>query len=378
MNKRIILIASVIIISAIAVLHSADAQTKRYELLEPLPCLPGMACTEGYMIEGVTLGDEGNRENIPLKDYLIYVINLIIALATAAAVFMIVWGGFLYVTSESWSGKGDAKSKITNAILGLLLVFSSYLILRTINPKLVEIPATIVPKLEINQSMYSTNQSFMRTLNKSLSDLNLAIKESELAAENARNDRNAQYSQRIKYEEELSSLHASGANMDTDPDVIALKEKIAKIESDSKLANIKYETSLARMNMDSHIQFAITNIQDNELDIVKSITEAIKKTNDYVGQRVLRVNGDSDTISAITAEGSYTRTILNITGAEFMIIRGSTMKSISGFFGYNPDIKTIDKYIAEAEWEMAGIINEQQKATAQARLNNVKQQREKL
>jgi len=53
------------------------------------------------------------------------------------AVVMIVWGGFDYVLTDSISGKGEGRKKITSALIGLLLALSSYAILYTINPNLV-------------------------------------------------------------------------------------------------------------------------------------------------------------------------------------------------------------------------------------------------
>lgn len=71
------------------------------------------------------------------------VINLIlkifIALAGALAVVMIIVHGLRYMGSSSVWGKGESKSQVTNALIGLVLLLTSYLILYTINPDLVNI-----------------------------------------------------------------------------------------------------------------------------------------------------------------------------------------------------------------------------------------------
>lgn len=68
----------------------------------------------------------------------IYIIG--IGLAGILAVLMIVIGGIQYIGSGmSPSGKSDAKDRITNAIMGLLLALLSYLILNTIDPNLVSL-----------------------------------------------------------------------------------------------------------------------------------------------------------------------------------------------------------------------------------------------
>ena len=60
-----------------------------------------------------------------------------IALAGALAVIEIIIGGIQYMGTESISNKGDASDRIKNAVLGLLLALGAWLILNTINPKLV-------------------------------------------------------------------------------------------------------------------------------------------------------------------------------------------------------------------------------------------------
>ncbi len=65
------------------------------------------------------------------------VFNWAIAIAVASALVMIIWGGIEYMTTDSWSGKNDGRTKIQNALLGLGLALISWLLLYTINPELV-------------------------------------------------------------------------------------------------------------------------------------------------------------------------------------------------------------------------------------------------
>jgi len=111
-----------------------DNSNTKYTLLEPLPDL---SKANDY------------KTTITFKEYVEYAFNLIIALSAAAAVFMIVFGGFQYMTTDSWKGKSEGLGKVKNALLGLLLVLGSYLLLRTIDPRLVNIPSTLVKPLEI-------------------------------------------------------------------------------------------------------------------------------------------------------------------------------------------------------------------------------------
>jgi hypothetical protein len=61
-----------------------------------------------------------------------------IAIATGLALIMIVVGGLEYVSTDSIQGKSSGKDRIQNAILGLLLALTSYIILQQVNPNLLK------------------------------------------------------------------------------------------------------------------------------------------------------------------------------------------------------------------------------------------------
>ncbi len=141
--------------------NPADNPLATYTLLEPLPCLNDgtQKCAENTMIEEVNFAD-----------YVRYIFNLIIAISAVAAVLVIVAGGFKYVTTDSFLGKNEGKKMIFQALQGLLLVLCSYLILRTIDPRLVDIPSTIVKPLNIKyEKGYTSN--FFSQLSKSASSI---------------------------------------------------------------------------------------------------------------------------------------------------------------------------------------------------------------
>lgn len=112
------------------------SKAQDYTLIEPLPCIAdtGNNCTPGQTIK-----------KISLNTYIDYVFKFSIALAAFLAVVMIIYGGFLYMTSEVPGIKSDGKEKITNAIFGLIMILASYLILQTIDPRLVEVTTEITP-----------------------------------------------------------------------------------------------------------------------------------------------------------------------------------------------------------------------------------------
>jgi len=77
-----------------------------------------------------------NCEVNSLTRYLPQLFTLSIQIAAVLAVIMITVGGIEYIGSESLGTKADGKKKITNAIIGLLLIVGSWVILNTINPRL--------------------------------------------------------------------------------------------------------------------------------------------------------------------------------------------------------------------------------------------------
>tara|TARA_Y100000310_G_scaffold279462_1_gene298579 strand:+ start:394 stop:933 length:540 start_codon:yes stop_codon:yes gene_type:complete len=71
--------------------------------------------------------------------------TFLVSISGLAAFVMIVWGGIQWMTSSGDTGKiSDAKDRIQKALLGLLIVLSSFLILQVINPDLtnLSIPGT--------------------------------------------------------------------------------------------------------------------------------------------------------------------------------------------------------------------------------------------
>ena len=92
-----------------------------YNLLSPLPGLG-----DAYEI----------GSSNPLGLYLNMAITIFIGICAILAVIMIVVGGLEYMTSELVSSKESGKSKITQAILGLLLALSAWIVLNQINPEL--------------------------------------------------------------------------------------------------------------------------------------------------------------------------------------------------------------------------------------------------
>lgn len=93
--------------------------------------------------------EPGNRflqdatNSTSLSGFLQAAFNLSIVFAAVLAVLRITWGGFLYMTSDIADNKNKAKSIIWNALLGLLLILSIYIILLQINPNILNLDVNL-------------------------------------------------------------------------------------------------------------------------------------------------------------------------------------------------------------------------------------------
>jgi len=82
-----------------------------------------------------------------------------LGMVATLAVVMVVYGGIKYVASAgSASAQSDARDIIKNAIWGVLLLGGAYLILNTINPRLVDLGAN-EPSLDVIPTATSTTPS---------------------------------------------------------------------------------------------------------------------------------------------------------------------------------------------------------------------------
>src|SRR3990167_10753943 len=133
MNKLII---SIFFLALAVPVLAQEAKPTDYTMLAPIPQL----ATEGEKTNAVT--------------YVTGLFKLAIGLAGALAVVMIIYAGIKYMSTDAFSGKEEAKGVIENALWGLGLAIAAWLILYTINPKLVEIKFDI-PKQKIAPSTLS-------------------------------------------------------------------------------------------------------------------------------------------------------------------------------------------------------------------------------
>ncbi len=102
-----------------------EKDNKSYCLLAPLP---GVGDTTGKLDVSTGIGNYFNM-----------IIKLVMGIIGVLAVLMVVVGGIEYMSTVNLGEKEGARARITSAILGLLLALGAFLILKTINPDLVNV-----------------------------------------------------------------------------------------------------------------------------------------------------------------------------------------------------------------------------------------------
>ncbi len=128
-TKLIILIAVLFFVSCFVFYNSAMAQVKLETALPDLPNAPASSAASG------------------LPGYIKYLFIFGLAAITFVALAQMMIGGITYILAAGNVAKvEDAKDTIKQALLGLGLLLVSYLLLRTINPDLVNLRnPTLVP-----------------------------------------------------------------------------------------------------------------------------------------------------------------------------------------------------------------------------------------
>ncbi len=111
---------------------ASDTSSRPFTPIAPNPAVP----IPGVRFTPAT--EENGQIFIPyLAQYISGIYRLSVGLGAILAAIMIVYGGFRYLLSASLSDVKDGKTIITDAVIGLIVLLTSYLILKTINPALV-------------------------------------------------------------------------------------------------------------------------------------------------------------------------------------------------------------------------------------------------
>jgi len=91
---------------------------------------------------------ETPSSNTTFPKYVIYLFNLSLLVGAIIVLGILVWSGFRYITSRyNPVVIADVKKKVYSAFLGLLILVSAIVILKTINPDLVNLSLPQLPKI---------------------------------------------------------------------------------------------------------------------------------------------------------------------------------------------------------------------------------------
>ncbi len=104
-----------------------------------LPNIASAALNLNLDYPSFTIGTQTFDLNVnqDLNQIVAWFYYFIIGIAGLSAFVMLVWGGVQYLTSAgNPTATGDARDRIKSALLGLLLILTSWLILQVINPSL--------------------------------------------------------------------------------------------------------------------------------------------------------------------------------------------------------------------------------------------------
>ncbi|MSR71733.1 MAG: hypothetical protein EXS50_03715 [Candidatus Taylorbacteria bacterium] len=271
------------------------------------------------------LSEQIGKNVTDLSTYLAGMFKLGIGLAAAFAVLMIVWGGLEYVIAATPGGKGDGKQKIIDALLGLLLALSSYLLLYTLNPNLVKFNLSLdslqlkTQILSIPNNIDLNNQAiaaYKTAAEKDKAVADLRLRAAEIAPENAAYagelevQANAiEIASAIQKANEVGSADLKLALMaindtktnkqftdDKKTQISDLKNYTRKaynagITTASKLGNLEEARKL------SDKQFYALSTIDSELDTqIELIKDAKANTNGYTAPIIKRIQDTIDTI----------------------------------------------------------------------------------
>ncbi|MBU2566313.1 pilin, partial [Patescibacteria group bacterium] len=116
----------------------------------------------GVKIPGITFPDRLKVEDkyliVPyLAIYVAGFQKIIIGISLIAAAIMIVYGGFTYIYSVNGSKIEDAKSRIKDAIIGLIIILTSVVLMANINPDTVKLKPL---KIEIVEPAFPKDTGF--------------------------------------------------------------------------------------------------------------------------------------------------------------------------------------------------------------------------
>lgn len=270
----------------IQTLAASDGINSTYTLLEPLPCINGN--TASSTTPGCV---DGKISNFEVDYYITYAFRFAIAFAAFAAVCVFTYGGFEYMVSESsLTNKKAAKDRMQNSVLGLLAVLGSYVILNTIDPRLVNVSTKIEPLRLRNSAPALDFSDLIADLGQQAQDVRQRIANGAASTTEINNRINELYS-------ELDSATSTEESERIQLEVERLEEQKKAIAAQSAVDFAEAAINL-RMNRQSG---SIAEIDEHTTAINKYYNDAAKTLTD---------SGRPDLIPRIAIKRDYAGIVL--------------------------------------------------------------------
>lgn len=114
---------------------------KPFAYLTSLPAAGEFVALTRELKGNVALSDTLN--NLDFANFIQLAFNISITVGAVLAVVRIGYGGLLYMGSDSWSTKSQAKEVLVQAVIGLVLLISIVLVLQYINPKILNLDLVV-------------------------------------------------------------------------------------------------------------------------------------------------------------------------------------------------------------------------------------------
>lgn len=307
-----------------------DASDLDYRLMEPLPFVT--------KYETQNVGVDGKPITVYRTDLPTYVqgmYRLALVVGTVLAVFMVIVGGFKYVTSVIPNVKLDGKADINNALIGLAWLFGSVLLIEIINPQLTRFTQNIIPNLNIQKVYLNTTGMSLSQYDQSNGRLNAQINDLKGKLTRAKNDE-----ERTNIQSELNTLYEQRGRIQV---LYNLQRSVGEYANNLWSKTGTFNTDVERDQYIANNKLAPiitenTNIAtENNLPILKNIADQVYVVNnglaDYMADtralldpNIPRTTVEQRLSTRITQEMRYAEQIQDPTLKSFYINQINSFK----------------------------------------------------
>lgn len=334
LNKILLVVAMISILgSSYSCLAQSDA---KYTVLAPLPCIESAETTyidsqgQSRTNPGITCKVNGAvATEVDFKTYVQYTMNLLIALSAVVAVVMLVWGGIEYMFTSSFSSKKSGLERAQNALVGLLLVLTSYIILRTVDPRLVEIPNTLVPQLTIREELREDAKDLLR--NKLSVEMNEYMDRQKKIIEELKRIEEAKKLKDAQVEAaqaKVDELLKKNSNPATNIDIVPAIGDLNREEAEQKRLESNAIIKRSEISFNQILTEAGSEIANPSFNTVRSVTlfQAQKKYVELEYNKAITSMQaiKSSDIDPITNQMLYTKSMLDFHSLDMVIKRSTT------------------------------------------------------